>query len=1395
MIEHRHKRTLLAFAFLAGSAPAVASSNVPVSFDTLTVEYDQKILPLLKQFCLKCHSTEDKKGELDLERFQQLADVRRDPPAWQKVVQMLTDEEMPPKKSRQPSPEQKQQLLDWVRSYLNAEAQANAGDPGPVLLRRLNNAELAYTVTDLTGIPLDPAREFPVDGAAGEGFTNTGNALVMSPALVTKYLDAAKEIAGHAVLLPDGIRFSSGTTRRDWTDEILTEIRVIYLRHTGHMGDVNSLNRWDVADPQKLTNDDGRVDLARYIAGLIKHRSRLLENVDVAETVARDENLNPRYLEYLARMLVSDRPESILLDRIRRRWSNTSPQDAPAIAAEIRTWQDRLWKFNTVGHFGSIRPWQEPVRPIEASQTFRTKIEIPPGGNEITLYMVAGSAGDGNTSDVVVWQNPRLERAGRPSIRLRDLRAASVLLDQWRTKTLAATSSYLAATFDARTNEEGGSLAKLAAAYNVDPTMLDHWLTFLGISHDGEVKITEYLHHPLKQVGGYESVKGWTLPGVEALSLISNSSDTKLNVPGTMNPHHVAVHPRPERWVAAGWRSPTEGTVQLAPRVKDAHGSCGNGVSWSFELRRGAQRRVLAAGNLDLNGETAIEPLREFPIKKGDLVSLVIDPRDRNHGCDMTEIDLTVTEEIGEKRTWSLSGDCADSIDAGNPHADAFGNPAIWHFYTGLIEDDGQQPAVPADSLLAHWFNTADPAKAEALASQIQALVTQPLPKDAPTPTADLHHQLTALDGPLFSLIDPKALADSVTPDQLRTGVYGLDPQRFGRHPDGTPAATEDLIVQAPSILEVKLPASLVAGADFVVAGTLSLSDGPGGSVQFQVATTRPSDVDSLLVGVPIVVHKGSPTETRFSESMDQFRELFPAAMCYPKIVPVDEVVTLVLFHREDEHLARLMLDDAEKVRLDRLWDELHYVSQDALTIVTVFEQLLAFASQDDDPSRFEPLGESINNRAEAFRARLVTTEPVHIDALLDIAATAYRRPLTDPESKDLRNLYQTLRQQDMPHDAAIRLMLARVFAAPAFLYRLEKPGPGAEPAPISDRELASRLSYFLWSSMPDRQLRETAAAGRLRDPEILTSQMKRMLRDDRTRRLAIQFACQWLHIRDFDQLDEKSERHFPEFAGLREAMYEESILFFTDLFQNDGSVLSILDADHTFLNESLAKHYGIPGVQGEPWRRVDGVKEFSRGGILAQATTLSKQSGASRTSAILRGNWVSETLLGEKLPRPPSNIPQLPDTVPEGLTERQLIEQHSSQPSCAKCHVRIDPYGFALENFDAIGRFRENANAENPINTKATLMDGTSIEGMRGLRDYLLTTRRETFVRQFCRKLLGYALGRAVQLTDEPLLDKMVETLGRRSYSVYAAVELIIRSRQFREIRGKDSDNGSAQQ
>ncbi|MEZ6053457.1 MAG: DUF1592 domain-containing protein [Planctomycetaceae bacterium] len=1184
----------------------IGTADDAQTFDTLSGKYDSSITPLLKSYCLDCHSTEAKEGEFDLERFATFEAIRRDPAAWQKVAHMLGTGEMPPEDSPQLSEAEQNVLTNWVQQYLDAEALANAGDPGPVVLRRLNNAEYTYTIQDLAGVPLQPAREFPADGAAGEGFTNTGAALSMSPALVSKYLDAAKLIADHAILLSDGIRFAEGTTRRDWENEYLAKIREIYFRYTGRLGDASVLNHWNVSDPTQVTDEDGRVNLVRYFTVLIAHRDRLKADISLAEEYALQEGLSPKYLRLLAEMLTSDQSSSFLLNDVQERWQTSTPEDAAALAARIGQWQQALWKFNTVGHFALIRPWQEAVTPLQQEQLITHELPAASSDGTIRLILVTGTAGDGHTSDDVIWRQPRIERAERPPLLLRDVKGAAIVLERLRDETLAATSRYLAAAHEARIVEEV-HIDRLAEKHNVDSVVLRQWLDYLGIAHAEEAQLKELMTHRIQGIGGYVQVNGWGIDGSGDLSLSSNASDQELKIPGDARPHQIVVHPRPDRWVAAGWQSPIAGQVRVKAHVQHAHAACGNGVNWSIELRQGAQRRALRSGSLDVGGMADTELISPLKLNAGDVVSLVISARDNNHACDLTEIDLKLTEVGGDEREWSLSGDVADDILAGNPHADRQGNDAVWHFYSD--HEDGSTPAtaVPPESLLAQWLDTSDADRTSELATQIESLVTQPPAADISMANLELRQQLTSLNGALFGHLDPAVLTKRATDEDMVASPYGVQAAQFITA-DGQ--MTADLRVQAPTAIEVVLPAEWVAGGTFVTNVTLAQDSDASASVQAQVLPEVPGDLESVQPGMPVLVRTGSEAERQWQTSFNDFRDLFPLAMCYPRIVPIDEVVTLTLLHREDERLCRLMLSDEEIARLNRLWEELHFASRDKLRIVTGFEQLLEFASQDDNPARFEPLREPIMRQAEAFQEELQVAEPHHLRAVLDFASQAWRRPLSESEQVEITGLYEQLRQQELSHDEAIHLLFVRVLTSPAFLYKLETPATGGEPGPIDDWELAARLSYFLWSSLPDDQLRQLAASGKLNTDDVLLEQTRRMLNDDLIRRLAIEFGCQWLHIREFDEFNEKNEQLYPEFADFRKDIYEESIRVFEDLFRNDRSLLSLIESDHTILNDRLAEYYGIPNVTGDQWRRVSGVHEYGRGGILTLATTLSTQAG-----------------------------------------------------------------------------------------------------------------------------------------------------------------------------------------
>ena len=1372
-----------------------------------TADFQKDIRPLLNEFCLKCHSTKDHKGDLDLERFKSLDAVKRDAKVWQQVEEQLELGEMPPKDKPQLSSAQKTKLVAWVRGTLHEIALARAGDPGPVVLRRLSNAEFTHTIRDLTGVEsLDPAREFPVDGAAGEGFSNTGAALVMSPALLTKYLDAAKDIAAHAVLLPDGVRFSPHISQRDWTEERLTGIRAFYAQFT-EKGGGSSVNLQGIKFD---TKDGGLLPLEKYLAATLAERDALSTKRKSIAEVAKERGLNAKYLGTLWTALNDSQP-SLVLDLLRAQWRTAKPTDAPALAASIAQWQRALWRFTTVGHIGKRNgpsAWQVPVLPLAAAQEVRVKLPAPTNGNEVTLYLLASDAGDGNESDFAVWENPRLVAPGRPDLRLRDVRDAVLAFQSQRERVSASAAKCLAAAAEAGALPDKAAVDQLAAKHGVESGLLVAWLDYLGIG-GGPVRVDSHMTVKAERAQNYDFIQGWT--GADALSVLANSSGQAVRIPGNMKPHGVAMHPSPKRRVAAGWSSPVTATVRVEAVVQHAHPECGNGVTWSVELRRGNTRQRLATGNAQGAKEVKVGPLENLAVQPGDLLSIVIGPRDGNHSCDMTAVDLDIKASDGKQ--WNLARDVSPNILAGNPHADLLGNPGVWHFYSEADSGGGADSVIPAGSVLAKWRATADAAEKRRLADEVQKLLQAGfagLAKDAPD--AVLHRQLTALGGPLFK--SQLANPTNVPAPDIRNSQFairnssGLDPALFGKHPNGSALPAANLCVRAPSLIEVRLPADLVEGCEFVATATLHRETGAEGSVQMQVLTTKPTSASGLAAGAakelggkstwsdgerpvgsdtPILVTDGSAARKRVEAALDQFRQLFPAALCYTKIVPVDEVVTLTLYYREDDQLRRLLLDDAQAAELERLWAELHFVSHSPLKLVDAFEQLWQFATQDADPSAFTPMREPIKQRAAVFRTELVAAEPKQLEAVVNFAEHAWRRPLTSADRDELHALYRKLRAQELPHDNALRMTLARVFVAPGFLYKLEQPAPGTAQSPVSDTELATRLSYFLWSSAPDAELAALAAAGKLRNPDVLAAQMRRMLKDARVRRLAIEFGAQWLHTRDLDKLDEKSERHFPTFASVRGALNEEPIRFFTDLFQRDGSVLALLDADYTFVNATLAKHYGLTGVSGDEWRRVDGVRAQGRGGVLGFGATLAKQSGASRTSPILRGNWLSETLLGERLPRPPQGVPVLPEEVPVGLTERALTERHSSDPKCAGCHARIDPFGFALERYDAIGRLRTKDAAGLAIDSRTRAMDGTELDGIEGLRNYLLTKRRDTFERQFCRKLLGYALGRGVQLSDQPLLDEMLKQLATNEHRVVTVVEMIVRSRQFCEIRNRD--------
>ncbi len=1339
------------------------------------------IRPLIAKYCLGCHSTKEQEGELDLERFTTPAAAREDIKPWQAMIHQLETFEMPPKEKPQPAADQRAMLIGWARRLVDDEARARAGDPGRVPLRRLSNTEYNNTVRDLTGVDLQPARDFPADGAAGEGFTNAAEALAMSPAMMAKYMSAAKEIAAHAVLLPDGFRFSPTKTRRDWTNESLARLREFYWQFTR----------------------DGSVPLGPYMSALVRYRDDLRAGKVKLDTVAAGEKLSPKYLDILWQALTSAE-KSYPLDRIRARWQTATDADVGAIVAEVAAWRDPLWNFVPIGSYrygNTVRA--VPKDPtVTETQTIKFDLKPAPGQSDVVLYLVARQLGDAAGEGHVVWQRPRFEGNNLPTLALRDYDQFGPQFEIDYAALFAHTADYLAAAVEAA-NNPALAVQDLAAKHGLDQAWLQRWMAVADVKPLS--KETQPAVEPGRVVPavGWQlldektpanaqrpAINGWKPKGADLPILITNSSDKIENVPGRVSPHAVTMHPTPTEFVAAVWKSPLIGQVRVTAKVAHAHPACGNGVAWWLEKKSPARSAILAEGAVDLGKAADVAP-QTLDVAMGDFIFLAIDARDGNHFCDLTEISLTVTE-LGKQngRVWDLATDVANNVLDGNPHADRLGNKDVWNFVKGPAAErrTNSASAIETNSLLARWraaaadaSRTADAAK---LAKQLQSLLTGPRPADEKHPDRALYDNLVSVGGPLLSGIDVARLAKA--PTETR---FGLPKAQFGKHPLGRPADEESLVVPIGKVVEVRLPAEIFRDRQFVVDGKLD-ADSKDRLVQFKILTAPPNPDTAWDTAAPVVAVPDGPGHKQFLAGLAEFRRLFPPFICYPHVIPVDEVVCLKTFHREDEPLIRLFLDEEQTRYIDRLWEEHRFITKFPVVENDYLPLFIGFVTQDQPKQLldyFESQRPVFRERAEAFERDFEAAAPRQLEQLLDFAARAYRRPLSDTEAADLRALYQSLREKEVTHDNAFRSVLARVLISPSFLLHLEKSPPGNLARPVDEWELASRLSYFLWASIPDDELRRLAAAGRLHETEVLAEQTKRMLKDDRVRALAIEFGTQWIHVRGFDEMKEKNEKLFPTFDdALRKAIYEESILFFQDLFQNGRSVIRILDADYTFLNEMLAKHYGIPDVSGAEWRRVDGVKKHGRGGILGLASVQTKQAGASRTSPVLRGNWVVETLLGEKLPRPPPNVPQLPEeeTGNGGLTMRQVVEKHVSVPQCAACHQRIDPFGFALENYDPIGRLREKDLGGLPLDSHVTLRDGTEFDGIEGLRDYLLTQKRNTFVRLFYQRLLGYALARSVTLSDQPLIDRMMAETENDG-GVANAVQAIVQSQQFRMIRG----------
>jgi len=628
----------------------------------------------------------------------------------------------------------------------------------------------------------------------------------------------------------------------------------------------------------------------------------------------------------------------------------------------------------------------------------------------------------------------------------------------------------------------------------------------------------------------------------------------------------------------------------------------------------------------------------------------------------------------------------------------------------------------------------------------------------------------------------------------------------FGKSIDGAPVGADDFEAEGNVSFEVKMPQGMTT-FDFQ-------ADAEIGADRDQVFRVVFSDrADGNVRGIPTRGLLGDPASQGYQAFKNGVLELVsllppnsnteptpadkdPIPLPFDSTYNVpehDEFDTTVKYIREDKFIYDHMLDDATRKRVDEAWTDLyasfeyhdHYVkllsAHYKVDLHGKHISQLTAADLAAMPAEARHYMEPHIAEYKKVVAAQAAARPKRVEDTLDFAARAWRRPLTAQEKLGLRAFYDKSMTVEPDHQKAVRAVVARILVSPAFLYRVEQPSEVAAAKPLSSWEMASRLSFFLWASIPDDELRRAAAANELADADQVRKQVKRMAADPKARRMATEFFGQWLGFYHFDQSKGVDTSRFPEFTNeVRESMYGEAVSFFEHLVRKDRPVREILTANYTFLNQPLAKFYGVKQEikSKNEMEYVEGVP--NRGGALRLGAILTATSAPLRTSPVKRGDWVLRRILGSGTPPPPADAGSLPND-PKlfgGLSIKQRLEVHKRNATCATCHLRIDPLGFAFEHYDNTGRWREQYADGKPVEDSAAFADKTEVAGIDGLLKYL-DTRQDQVLKTLARKLIGYSLGRTVQLSDQPLIDKLVAEGGNATMTQVLAE--IAASKQFR--------------
>jgi hypothetical protein len=1101
MISKHPFGSLLCFALLVVACPSARGDD----------QFRDKVQPFLQTYCFKCHNEKTAEGLLNLTRYSSSALIAQDFRQWEHVITFLKEEKMPPKEAKQPAAAERADFLAAIERVLLLEARKLADDPGASLPRRLSNAEFDFTIRDLTGVDIRPTASFPVDPASGEGFTNTGEALVMSPNLFKKYYAAAQQVADHVLLTTTGFEFAPYpvVTFSDQQKFYEQAILRFYEQH--------------------------KVNLETYLAAAwsFRHRPASRRNVTI-EAWAAENKLSQKYLRSLWGALQDDPSSNVFyMQWLRQRWN--------ALPA-----------------------------PTDAAQT-----AVPTE----TLRLIRALAGD---------------------------------------------------------------IRRLSP----------------------------------------------TLCTPESPAIISNAGNAPI------------------------------------PHID--------------------RRKKTAAG------------------------------RDK--------FNLAIVQQPAQRLQWELKSNNADKSLA------------------KLVIAVSKDEAETGDGYVV------------------------------------LNQPNFSSSGP--NSYNPKDVKKNIS---LRNFLVNYAPEQFkqlqfGVHPLGQKVDRDSLVLKVPSLLEIEISKEALKDqrtAHFYAEASLDLKNSKLGIARVGLFKQKPKAEE--LAGCALCIAPDHRQAKQFAASCETFCKLFPNRFYY-----VDDTRGLSAgfhliegFFRDDQPLCNSVLSADEKRNLDRLWNELYFatkIDEKMLHGFVFFErEERGFLKHPDfnsikeeDPNlakeenvlRFEqiylkrsnvtamgadlekhPIHAFFKDIRQGLKRRatqLQQAEPAYIRNLQDFAKAAFRRPLTDDESKELLEFYHSVaRKEEYGIEQAVRASITWILVSPHFCYRLEVPPSGKTIQPVSDLTLASRLSYFLWCSTPDKELLDLAAKGELHNDSTLRAQVRRMLKDPKVNGFALEFFGQWLQYGDFLKSETVNRQVFREFDdALKQAMFEEPTRLATALIQDDRSVLELLNSDATFVNKRLARHYGLPFQSDElGWERVTGLRQQGRGGFLGMAVFLTKNSQPARTSPVKRGFWVVHKLLGEHIPAPPANVAVLPakETDVKGKSIRDLLALHTENATCARCHQRFDFVGLSMEGFDAIGKGRTKDLAGLPVDNLVRLPSGEAAHGIPEFATHLATQRKQEFTQTLCRKFLGFALGRSLELSDKVLLEKMQAKLEKNDYRFGALFETVVMSPQFRKQRGKD--------